>query len=212
MSDIVLIGGGGHCGVVIDVIEQHGKYRIAGIVDVKEKVGSKVRGYKVFATDDDLEKLTTKYENFCLTIGHTGSDKIRRNLHQKLKALGATFPVIISKHAIVAADVAIGEGTVIMHGVVINVGTTIGVCGIINTSSVVEHDCMLGDHCHVAPGAVLTGGCVVNLGSFIGAGAVLIPGITVGSNSIVGAGSTVISNVPDNSVVAGSPAKLKKKI
>ena len=34
--EILLIGGGGHCHSVIDVIEQEGKYKIAGIIDKKE--------------------------------------------------------------------------------------------------------------------------------------------------------------------------------
>ena len=36
MKKIILIGGGGHCKSCIDVIEQEGKYRIAGIVDMAE--------------------------------------------------------------------------------------------------------------------------------------------------------------------------------
>ena len=36
---IVLIGGGGHCHSVIDVIEQENKYEIIGIVDIKENIG-----------------------------------------------------------------------------------------------------------------------------------------------------------------------------
>ena len=40
---IILIGGGGHCKSCIDVIEQQGKYHIAGIVDVSEKLHQKVQ-------------------------------------------------------------------------------------------------------------------------------------------------------------------------
>ena len=43
---------------------------------------------------------------------------------------------------------------------------------------------------------------------FIGAETVVLPGVTIGSNVIVGANSTVTHNVPDNTVVAGSPAKV----
>lgn len=212
MNDIVLIGGGGHCGAVIDVIEMLGTYRIAGIVDVKEKVGTDVRGYKVFAVDDEIDNLVPKFQNFCLTIGHVGFDKLRKAFYLKLKSYGAMLPAIISPRAIVSDSVTIGEGTVVMHGSVINVATTVGLCCIINTGSIVEHDCTVWNHCHLGPGSILTGGCTVKEGSFVGAGAVVIPGITVGAHSIVGAGSTVISNVPDNSVFAGTPAKLKKQL
>ena len=42
----------------------------------------------------------------------------------------------------------------------------------------------------------------------IGVRTVIMPGVTIGENSIVGAGSVVTHDVPDNSVVAGSPAKV----
>lgn len=49
---------------------------------------------------------------------------------------------------------------------------------------------------------------VVRRNAWIGAGAIILPGVTVGENAIVGAGSVVTRDVPDNTVVAGVPAKL----
>ena len=43
---------------------------------------------------------------------------------------------------------------------------------------------------------------------FIGAESVVLPGVTIGNNVIVGANSTVTKDIPDNVVVAGTPAKI----
>ena len=43
---------------------------------------------------------------------------------------------------------------------------------------------------------------------FVGAGAIILPGVTIKKGSIVGAGSVVTSDVPENAVVAGNPAKV----
>lgn len=43
---------------------------------------------------------------------------------------------------------------------------------------------------------------------FIGAESVVLPGVTIGNNVIIGANSTVTRDIADNSVVAGSPAKM----
>lgn len=48
--------------------------------------------------------------------------------------------------------------------------------------------------------------------AWIGAGATILPGITIGENAVVGAGSVVTHNVEPNTVVAGNPARLIKRL
>jgi acetyltransferase-like isoleucine patch superfamily enzyme len=53
---------------------------------------------------------------------------------------------------------------------------------------------------------------LVKRGASIGSGAVLLCGITIGENSLIGAGSVVTRDVPPNTVVAGSPARVVKSL
>ncbi|MBU2051327.1 MAG: hypothetical protein KKH61_20460 [Gammaproteobacteria bacterium] len=53
---------------------------------------------------------------------------------------------------------------------------------------------------------------VIKDGVWIASRAVILPGITIGKNSVVGAGSVVTNDVPDNTLVAGNPAKQLRKI
>lgn len=50
----------------------------------------------------------------------------------------------------------------------------------------------------------------VNIGNnvFVGASSIILPGVDIGNNVVIGAGSIVSRDIPDNSVVAGSPAKV----
>ncbi|WP_057912990.1 acyltransferase [Peribacillus muralis] len=43
---------------------------------------------------------------------------------------------------------------------------------------------------------------------FIGARSIIMPGVTIGKGSLVAAGSVVTKSVPEESVVAGNPAKI----
>ena len=70
---IILIGGGGHCKSCIDVIEQEGRFTIAGIVDVPEKKQHNVLGYPVIGTDADLEELIKTFPNMLITLGYIKS-------------------------------------------------------------------------------------------------------------------------------------------
>jgi acetyltransferase-like isoleucine patch superfamily enzyme len=52
----------------------------------------------------------------------------------------------------------------------------------------------------------------VGKGASIGSGATILCNVTIGENAIVGAGSVVVNNVPANSIVAGNPAQLLRRI
>ena len=54
-EDIILVGGGGHCQSVIDVIETTKQYRIAGIIDSVDLVGKNILSYPVIGSDIDIE-------------------------------------------------------------------------------------------------------------------------------------------------------------
>ena len=53
---------------------------------------------------------------------------------------------------------------------------------------------------------------VIKNGASIGTGATILANVTIGENAIIGAGSVVTKNVPANSIVAGNPAKVLRKI
>ena len=55
------------------------------------------------------------------------------------------------------------------------------------------------------------GEVIIREGCWIGEHVVIMPGVTVGKNSIIGANSVVTSDVPDNTIVVGSPAKVIKQ-
>lgn len=94
-----------------------------------------------------------------------------------------------------------------MPNSVINADSVIGEHCIINTASIVEHDNYIEDFVHISPNSTLTGGVRVGSGSQIGASATVIPQKSIGKKTIVGAGATVVSDIRDNEVVVGTPAK-----
>jgi len=169
---IVLVGGGGHCHSVIDVIELEDKYEIIGIVDKKELIGQKVLGYEVIACDDDLETLFQECSNAVVTVGQVKSNSIRVKLFEKLKSIGFTLPVIKSPLAYVSKHSKIGEGAVIMHHSLINANVTVGKYCIINTKALLEHDVKVEDNCHISTASVVNGGTIVKEGTFFGSNAV----------------------------------------
>jgi 2,3,4,5-tetrahydropyridine-2-carboxylate N-succinyltransferase/tetrahydrodipicolinate N-acetyltransferase len=124
----------------------------------------------------------------------------------------------IEPGAIIREKVEIGQGAVIMMGAVINIGAVVGPGTMIDMGAVLGGRATVGARCHIGAGAVLAGvvepasatPVVVEDGVLVGANAVVIEGVHIGKNAVVAAGAIVIEDVPDNAVVAGSPARIIK--
>lgn len=205
MSSIVLIGGGGHCRSCIEVIETTGRFEIAGIVDFNETSEAARLGYPWLGNDDSLPALLRQYRSVFITVGQVKSPDIRITLFERLSALGAEFPIIVSPLAHVSRYALVKPGTIVMHGAIINASASVGENCIINSQSLIEHDACVAAHCHVSTGARLNGDVYVDAGSFIGSGAVVHPGVRIASRCIVGAGAVVTKNLAEGTTFRGTP-------
>ncbi len=190
-NEIILLGGGGHCKSCIDVIEQQGQFKIAGILDKVDKVGSKILNIPIIGSDEDILELKGKIEYFFITVGQIRSAERRFLLFNLLERHGVKLPVIISPYAYVSPYAQIGRGTIVMHNAIINADARVGDNCIINSRALIEHDVVIGNHCHISTGAVVNGTVDVGSGSFIGSGAVVVqeskipPGSFIKANSLV---------------------------
>lgn len=208
---LILIGGGGHCKVVISQLRKINSFEIVGIIDNHKPIGSKVLDVEIIGKDEDLKRFYDMGIQYALiTLGSVKDNLKRQMLFDLAKKVGYKFPIIISPEALIDKNVNIDEGTVIMPGSIINVGSIIGKNCIINSGAIIEHDCKIGDHCHVAPGVHISGEVEIEDLAFIGIGSTVIQGIKIGKNATIGAGSVVIRNVPENVIAVGNPARVIK--
>ena len=188
--NLVLIGGGGHCVSVIDVIENDNKFNILGILDSNIKENN-VLGYKILGGDNLIPELVNENTCFLITVGQVKNYTIRKKIAKSLKENNARLATIISSLAYVSKHAHIEEGTVIMNHAVVNAKSRIGKNCIINTKSNIEHSVKIGDFCHISTCVVVNGDSLVGKGSFIGSNATISNGISIKENSIISAGKFI---------------------
>lgn len=129
------------------------------------------------------------------------------------------IPARIEPGAIIREMVTIGKNAVIMMGTVINIGAVVGEGTMIDMNAVLGGRATVGKNCHIGAGAVLAGviepasalPVIVEDNVMIGANAVVLEGVRIGKNAVVAAGAVVINDVPQNAVVAGTPARIIKQ-
>jgi sugar O-acyltransferase (sialic acid O-acetyltransferase NeuD family) len=121
---------------------------------------------------------------------------------------GLRIGTLIHPSASVDPTAYIGAGGQVLAQAIVSADTVLGTACIVNHKASVDHECVLGDGVHLAPGATLCGLVTVGEAAFIGAGAVVLPRLSIGSDAVIGAGAIVTRDVPPGAVVAGNPARI----
>ena len=189
---------------------------------IKEKESIDYGNSKVFGAGD---KIVFGDWNELKTILEENKDKIedvliendRRNSGIPLLDI-KDIPARIEPGAIIREQVEIGKNAVIMMGAILNIGAVVGDGTMIDMGAVLGGRATVGAHCHIGAGAVLAGviepasatPVIVEDNVLVGANAVVVEGVHVGKNAVVAAGAVVLEDVPENAVVAGTPARVIK--
>ncbi len=173
---------------------------LLGLLDAHPETVQGFDPSEVLGTDDYLDKLDPASVWLVNAIGTVRVTRARSRVYDELKARSFEFLTLIHPRTILAATVRLSDGAQVMAGAVIQPNAFIGSNTILNTGVIIEHDCNIQAHVHIAPGSVVCGGVHVGGGSFIGAGAVLIQGIRIGDEVMIKAGAIVTRDVPDGEV------------
>lgn len=201
---IVIIGASGHGKVIADIARENGYTTIIFLDD--DLSHQECGGYPVAGKSSDAQN----YPTYDFIVG-IGNAKIRQRIQQSLELKYLTLAVLVHPAAVVAVDVEIGAGTVVMAGSVINPGAVIGKGCIINTCSSVDHDCQVADYVHVSVGAHIAGTAQIGERTWIGAGATVSNNITICDDCMIGAGAVVVRNIEESGTYVGIPAKKRRK-
>lgn len=199
---VAIIGYSGHAYVIIDILLSAGRL-VTAYCDSKENPANPFHLQYLGKEQEVINKL--KKFDFFTCVGH---NSIREKIHMQMtKLLGSPINAI-HPSAVISSSVKMEDGIMIAANATINPLVELGKGVICNTSCSIDHECIIGDFVHIAPGAVLCGNVKVGKSTFVGANAVIRQGITIGNNVIIGAGTVVVKDIPDNTIVVGNPQKI----
>jgi sugar O-acyltransferase (sialic acid O-acetyltransferase NeuD family) len=211
-NKLLLVGGGGHCKSIIDSIINHKVWSDIKIIDLGIEKGTLIDSIEVIGKDDDLLELyKSGYTHAFVSLGSVGNTDKRKKIFNFLKKIGFVIPIIIDSTSIISKFSYIGEGSYIGKKVIINSNVTLGICSIINTGAIVEHDCEIGDFVHVAPGSVISGTVKIGSNTHIGTNSTIKNNVIIGKDTIIGVGSVVVNNIASNVIAFGNPCREVKK-
>lgn len=210
---MLVVGAKGFAKEVLEIICQNELNEEISFYDDVNQDGPTVlyNKFRVLKSESEA-RIYFKENSNQFTLG-IGNPKLRFKLFEKFEALGGNFKSTISKQAEIGSfGVEIGQGCNILSGVRISNDVTIGKGTMIYYNSIITHDVQIGNFCELSPGVTLLGRC--ELGDFvqIGTGSIIFPDVKIGANTIIAAGAVVRENIPENVMVAGVPAVIKRNL
>ncbi len=204
---MIIIGAKGHAKEIYDVCYELHQTVDYFFDDVSTDNPDELFGITILKSWEEVTLQLEKNKSIILGLG---GPKNRFKLYEKSKTAEATIENCIAKSAIVSSQATLQDGLNIMNFAFVGSNVTLGKGALINARASVHHDCQVGDFVEIAPSAEILGNCTLHDFCYIGANATILPKITVGKNAVVAAGAVVTEDVPDNCLVAGVPAVIKK--
>lgn len=206
-NPVVVVGFGGHGKVVVDALLASGR-QVIGVTDLDPpQPGSKLR---YFSDEDVWSKFSPQDIDVAVGIASiwpVDGQSARVKAVKSYESRGYEIVGFVHPAAHVAKSASISPQAQIHAGAIIQSNATVGAHTIINTLASVDHDCEIGDFCHVCPGSTLSGGVHISERTHVGPKACIIQGRSLGPASFVAAGATVVADVDANSYVRGIPAR-----
>lgn len=199
MKTLGIIGASGHGKVVADIAKKIGYEEIVFFDDNQEV--KHCGAYPVIGATQDI------FQHNCDAFVAIGNPGVRSRLMDQLEQGKKTLPVLVHPNAVVAEDVKVGGGTVIVAGAVVNPGAKIGKGCIINTCSSVDHDCIIENYVHVSVGAHVAGTVCIGHHTWVGAGATVSNNLQICDNCMIGAGAVVCKDIVEKGTYIGVPAR-----
>lgn len=215
MDNFILWGSSGHAKVLANLIAQkHGK--IVALFDNDPASISVVDGVPLYIGEAGFKQWlgeTTNPANVSGLVAIGGSrGKDRLEIQELFRKHGIRLAPVVHAQAFVCPSATLGEGTQVLAHALVASDAVVGKACILNHKSSVDHECVIGDGVHLAPGAILCGCVEVGDYAMIGAGAVVLPRVKIGKGAIIGAGAVVTQDIPDGVVAHGSPAKVVRPV
>jgi sugar O-acyltransferase (sialic acid O-acetyltransferase NeuD family) len=198
---LIVFGSGGHAKVVIEaVLTRTPDRQVVVLDDLHAEEARSVFGLKVLGGRGNLDASSR-------VIPAIGDNLARAELIGWLVDQGHLLETVVHPNALVAHSVSIGPGTFVSAGAIVIAETRIGAGSIINTGATVDHDCVIGEAVHIAPGVHLCGNVHIGARTLVGVGASIKPGISICSDVVIGAGSVVVRDIRDPGTFTGNPAR-----
>jgi acetyltransferase EpsM len=214
---VVILGAGGYAAVIHEILAARRDVVVIGCTDKafgqSERAIDEGVTLRILGDDDILPGLAEKYPGLraVFALGPDLMD-VRARLIDTLRR--EKIPPLTALHpsAVVSSMAKIGVGTVVRENGIVGAGSVIGPCCLINLGASIDHDAHLAANVYVGQGAEISSHVQVGENVVIEMGASINSRVVIGQGARIIGGAFVNTDVPDNAVMVGVPARLARYV
>jgi len=199
---ILIYGAGGHGRSLAAMIRKLGTHKIIGFLDDGYQTGDQVLGLPILGGAEKLPELAGDGIRLAVNgIGGISDLRIRLHIFDLLHQNGFTCPTLVHPTAFLEESAELTNAVQVFPFAYVGTEVTAKYGCIINTGTIISHNCQLAPYVNLSPGATLAGGVIVGDKSLIGMRATVNLNVHIGKGARIGNGATVKADVPDRGVV-----------
>ena len=204
-ASLLIIGAGGLGKEVLEcAIDQYDKICFMS----NEKNEKPILDYTILYEQETTEDYIL--ENFDEVIVAIGNNTLRVNKINHYFDFGIKIATIIHPKAVISRFSKIEVGSIVSENAIVGPFAVLDKGCRIGPNGIVCHDCNLGVGVNLSPKTIMGGSCNIGDKTWICIGSTLSDHINIGNNCVVGAGAVVLKDMPDNALIVGAPAFVKK--
>lgn len=214
MSQIYILGSGGHSRAVISTLQDLNTLSLMAVIDINanRQLLDNKQTQQEYILDvpvvNGLEHLELASQEDISLFFAIGSNSLRRSLHVSFGQKPYLYPNVIARSAFISESASIGIGNYIGPFAHIGPLAKVGNFNIINTYANIEHEVSIGNYSQCAPSATVCGRVTMGDNVFLGANATVLENLTIADNTTIGAGAVLISSTRSSGLtLVGVPAR-----
>lgn len=162
----------------------------------------------------DLEEAASKYpiENYkgFVAASSTKLNRVRRDLYNRVKAIGYELVSYVSSNAFVWHNVDIGDNCFILENNTLQPFTKVGNNVTLWSGNHIGHRTVIKDHCFVSSHCVVSGYCEIGESCFLGVNCTLEDQVKIAADNFIGAAALIQKNTEVNSFYQNKQTDLSK--
>ncbi|MBE7423381.1 MAG: UDP-3-O-(3-hydroxymyristoyl)glucosamine N-acyltransferase [Bacteroidia bacterium] len=203
----VVLGSGALARMVGGILKADSAVELVGFTDANPaRHGQALCDLPILGSDDMLPGL--RRQGVSHAVIAAGDPRLRKRLAALLRELDIELANAVHPHAFVAPEVRLGRGIIVLPGAVLADNPAIGDNTFIGQAATIAHDSTIGCHCLIGGRSAIGGEVSVGDTALVGWGAIIGPRHSVGTGAVIASGANVMSDIPENAVAAGSPARV----